>query len=77
MSEQLRTSVILTKLTYIYWSLSLLRGSYGDILTRARFSLRATRLLVFILTPLAFSFRFKAVLFSKLKSAYTTLNIST
>ena len=42
-------------------------------LTRARLSLRATRLLVFTITPLAFTFRFKAVLFSNLKSAYTTL----
>ena len=29
----------MTKLTAIYWSLSLIRGSYADILTRARFSL--------------------------------------
>ena len=55
LSEQLRTSVAVSKLTSIYWSLSILRGSYADILPRARFSLRATRLLVFILTPSAFS----------------------
>ena len=42
----------------------------------ASFSL-AQELLVFI-TPLTFiSFRFKAVIFLKLKSVYTTLNIST
>ena len=75
MSGQLRPSVAVTKLISIYWSLSLLRGRYADILTCARLSPRATRLLV--LTPFAFSFRFKAVLFSKLKSAYTTLYIST
>ena len=35
LSELLRTSVAVTKLTYIYWSLSLLRGSNADIITRA------------------------------------------
>ena len=62
LSEQLRTSrsIAVTKLTSIYWSLSILRSCYADIFTRARFSLRATRLLVFIfITPLAFSFIFK------------------
>ena len=73
LSEQLRTSVAVTKLTSISWSLSILRGDYADILTRARFCLIATRLLFFILTPLAFSL----VLFSKFKSACTTLYIST
>ena len=31
--EQFKSSVAVTKLTYIYWSLSLLRGSFADILT--------------------------------------------
>ena len=38
-------SVAVTKLTFIYWSLRLIRGSYADIFTRARCSLRATGLL--------------------------------
>ena len=42
LSEQLRTSVAVTKLTSIYWSLGVLRGSYTDILLCTRFSLRAT-----------------------------------
>ena len=43
--------------------------------TFLRVPILAQELLVFI-TPLAFSFRFKEVLFSKLISVYTTLHIS-
>ena len=42
--EQLRTSVAVTRLISIYWSPSFLRGSYEDIVTRNRFSLRTTGL---------------------------------
>ena len=42
LSEQLRTCVAVTKLTPMYWTLSLLHGSYADIVTRTCFILRAT-----------------------------------
>ena len=38
----MNNSVVVAKLTFIYSSPRLLHGSYADIVTRARFSVRAT-----------------------------------
>ena len=57
LSEQARTSVVVTKLTSLYWSLSLLHRSYADIVSLARFSLRVSGL----------HNSFGSLLFSKLK----------
>ena len=57
LSEQARTSAVVTKLTSLYCSLSLLHRSYADIVSLARFSLRASGL----------HNSFGSLLFSKLK----------
>ena len=47
--EPFKSSVAVTELTYIYWSLSLIRGSFADILTPG------------LHTSFDFKFRFKVL----------------